>query len=193
MAGKGGGGSWKVAYADFVTAMMAFFLVMWICAQDQKMKEAVAHYFMDPLGGSPIGAATKPGKSGSVFEKPGHGSVPDADKVAMGRGRSSYTKGEAGPSTKLVGDWLHADEKAQDYWREQARQARAQAEQAPTVRDKVVSVDQMAVQILAKQLQEEMKRKVPNQIDGLQQDLLYVAMSEVNWTELAEDILTHLD
>ena len=38
MAGKGGGGSWKVAYADFVTAMMAFFLVMWISAMDQKIK-----------------------------------------------------------------------------------------------------------------------------------------------------------
>jgi chemotaxis protein MotB len=34
MAG-GGGGAWKVAYADFVTAMMAFFLVMWIVAREQ--------------------------------------------------------------------------------------------------------------------------------------------------------------
>ena len=33
MASPGGGGSWKVAYADFVTAIMAFFLVMWIIAQ----------------------------------------------------------------------------------------------------------------------------------------------------------------
>ena len=32
MAGHGGG-AWKVAYADFVTAMMAFFMVMWITAQ----------------------------------------------------------------------------------------------------------------------------------------------------------------
>lgn len=49
MAGKGGG-AWKVAYADFVTAMMAFFLVMWIVAQNQPVKEAVAKYFRDPLG-----------------------------------------------------------------------------------------------------------------------------------------------
>ena len=34
----GSGGAWKVAYADFVTAMMAFFLVMWITAQSQKVK-----------------------------------------------------------------------------------------------------------------------------------------------------------
>ena len=46
----GGGGAWKVAYADFVTAMMAFFLVMWITAQSQKVKEAVAHHFSDPFG-----------------------------------------------------------------------------------------------------------------------------------------------
>src|SRR5271169_2572512 len=49
MAGKGGG-AWKVAYADFVTAMMAFFLVMWIVGQNQPVKQAVAKYFEDPLG-----------------------------------------------------------------------------------------------------------------------------------------------
>jgi chemotaxis protein MotB len=48
MAGKGGG-SWKVAYADFVTAMMAFFMVMWITAQNQEAKEAVSNYFQDPF------------------------------------------------------------------------------------------------------------------------------------------------
>ncbi len=32
----GGGGAWKVAYADFVTAMMAFFMVMWLTAADSK-------------------------------------------------------------------------------------------------------------------------------------------------------------
>lgn len=42
------GGAWKVAYADFVTAMMAFFLVMWIMAQRQEVKESVAGYFRDP-------------------------------------------------------------------------------------------------------------------------------------------------
>jgi chemotaxis protein MotB len=45
----GGGGAWKVAYADFVTAMMAFFLVMWITAQSKQMKQAVQHYFNDPF------------------------------------------------------------------------------------------------------------------------------------------------
>ena len=48
MAGHGGG-AWKVAYADFVTAMMAFFLVMWIMGQSKDVKQAVAQYFRDPL------------------------------------------------------------------------------------------------------------------------------------------------
>jgi chemotaxis protein MotB len=63
MAGKGGG-AWKVAYADFVTAMMAFFLVMWITSQNDDVKKAIGGYFQDPWGTSSedrapsLGAAT---------------------------------------------------------------------------------------------------------------------------------------
>src|SRR5438046_10705261 len=48
--GHGGhhGGAWKVAYADFVTAMMAFFLVMWLVTQSKDVKQAVGGYFRDP-------------------------------------------------------------------------------------------------------------------------------------------------
>ncbi len=48
--GHGGhhGGAWKVAYADFVTAMMAFFIVMWILASSEEVKKAVTAYFDDP-------------------------------------------------------------------------------------------------------------------------------------------------
>ncbi len=50
--GHGGhhGGAWKVAYADFVTAMMAFFLVMWIVGLSDPVKQAIAGYFKDPTG-----------------------------------------------------------------------------------------------------------------------------------------------
>ncbi|HUI06948.1 MAG TPA: flagellar motor protein MotB [Verrucomicrobiae bacterium] len=48
MAGAGGG-SWKVAYADFVTAMMALFLVLWITSQDRKIKEAIELTFRHPF------------------------------------------------------------------------------------------------------------------------------------------------
>jgi chemotaxis protein MotB len=47
-----GGGAWKVAYADFVTAMMAFFLVMWITSQNDDVKKAIGGYFQDPWGAS---------------------------------------------------------------------------------------------------------------------------------------------
>ena len=48
--GHGGhhGGAWKVAYADFVTAMMAFFLVMWLVGASPDVKKSVAGYFRDP-------------------------------------------------------------------------------------------------------------------------------------------------
>ncbi|MCC7180210.1 MAG: OmpA family protein [Acidobacteria bacterium] len=42
------GGAWKVAYADFVTAMMAFFLVMWLVTQSKEVRASVAGYFRDP-------------------------------------------------------------------------------------------------------------------------------------------------
>ncbi len=41
-------GAWKVAYADFVTAMMALFIVLWIMSQSQSIRLAVAQYFKDP-------------------------------------------------------------------------------------------------------------------------------------------------
>jgi len=46
---SGGGGAWKVAYANFVTAMMAFFMVMWLTTQKEGVKEAVAGYFREPF------------------------------------------------------------------------------------------------------------------------------------------------
>ena len=45
----GHGGAWKVAFADFMTAMMALFLVLWISAQDQKILIATSKYFRNPF------------------------------------------------------------------------------------------------------------------------------------------------
>ena len=42
------GGSWKVALADFMTALMAFFLVMWLLGQNDETKKAIADYFSTP-------------------------------------------------------------------------------------------------------------------------------------------------
>lgn len=52
--GHGGhhGGAWKVAYADFVTAMMALFIVLWLLSSSKQVQEAVGGYFRDPTGTS---------------------------------------------------------------------------------------------------------------------------------------------
>jgi len=44
------GGAWKVAYADFVTAMMALFIVLWLMNASAKIQKAVGGYFKDPTG-----------------------------------------------------------------------------------------------------------------------------------------------
>lgn len=69
--GHGGhhGGAWKVAYADFVTAMMAFFMVMWILGMDPNVKNSIEGYFSNPVGfkrgysagRSPLSSGNSPG------------------------------------------------------------------------------------------------------------------------------------
>jgi chemotaxis protein MotB len=64
--GHGGGhhgGAWKVAYADFVTAMMALFIVLWLLNTSKPVREAIAGYFRDPAGTE--------GKLGTSAEGPG--------------------------------------------------------------------------------------------------------------------------
>lgn len=70
---KGGGGhhggAWKIAYADFVTAMMAFFLLMWLLGSTSKaQREGISEYFKTPLKvvlmGPAVGGADSPMKGG---------------------------------------------------------------------------------------------------------------------------------
>ena len=89
--GHGGhhGGAWKVAYADFVTAMMALFIVLWLMNSSKPVQEAVGGYFRDPNGlaqkkGTALGGA---GRSRSRGEKRRHGKVearPDEGHGAAG-------------------------------------------------------------------------------------------------------------
>ncbi len=57
------GGAWKVAYADFVTALMSLFIVLWLMNTSEKVRQAVAGYFNDPRGKS---ALTGTDQSGSA-------------------------------------------------------------------------------------------------------------------------------
>src|ERR1039458_8402602 len=69
--GHGGhhGGAWKVAYADFVTAMMSLFIVLWLRNSSKPIKEAVAGYFKDPAGTTKL----KGGNGKGPGESPGAG------------------------------------------------------------------------------------------------------------------------
>jgi chemotaxis protein MotB len=60
--GRHHGGAWKVAYADFVTAMMALFIVLWLMNSTPKIKESVAGYFKDPTGATKQTGATMGGQ-----------------------------------------------------------------------------------------------------------------------------------
>jgi chemotaxis protein MotB len=63
VSGHGGhhGGAWKVAYADFVTAMMALFIVLWLLNTSKQVQEAVGGYFKDPSGNSKMVGSTARG------------------------------------------------------------------------------------------------------------------------------------
>jgi flagellar motor protein MotB len=191
---KGGGGAWKVAYADFVTAMMAFFLVMWICAQDQKIKQAIARYFVTPMGIMETGASRKPDQTGAIFPRPTSGSVPDSEAIAMGRGRISHKLPEdiSSNATKTVSDWLQTTN-ADDYWQTQAQFVREWAEMSKELLDKPDSFDEVATKRLARQLREEITRRVQSERNDLSEGLLSQILFEVNWTELAEDLLAEND
>ena len=55
------GGAWKVAYADFVTAMMALFIVLWMMNASKQVQEAVGGYFKDPRGTAKMVGTNKNG------------------------------------------------------------------------------------------------------------------------------------
>jgi chemotaxis protein MotB len=67
------GGAWKVAYADFVTAMMALFIVLWVLNQSDEVKQKVSGYFKDP-------SVFNIGKGASVIDKSKPGN-PDSRKM----------------------------------------------------------------------------------------------------------------
>lgn len=88
------GGAWKVAFADFMTAMMAFFLVMWLMGADEETKAAIADYFTTATifrGGSDsvgkIGSA--PNSSYSVLHG-AEGGFDEKDVVEPARPRPVY-------------------------------------------------------------------------------------------------------
>jgi chemotaxis protein MotB len=65
------GGAWKVAFADFMTAMFALFLVLWLVTQSTDIRSAVAGYFQDPLGrANEFGSSIMPGQGAQTSAPP---------------------------------------------------------------------------------------------------------------------------
>jgi len=61
------GGAWKVAYADFVTAMMSLFIVLWLMNSSKQIQEAVGGYFKDPTGTSKMVGSNMQGSGDNFF------------------------------------------------------------------------------------------------------------------------------
>jgi chemotaxis protein MotB len=82
MSKKGGhhGGAWKVAYADFVTAMMALFIVLWLSSQDRRIKEAVERAFRNPF---------------SSVTKESTGVIPNKDTQAVKTDKGNFDSASA--------------------------------------------------------------------------------------------------
>src|SRR5258705_9400461 len=82
------GGAWKVAYADFVTAMMAFFLVMWLVGQKQSVRAGVGGYFRDP-GAFDGGNGILSGGRGAMDASPEQSKGPGAGAGGLGSNRAA--------------------------------------------------------------------------------------------------------
>ncbi len=96
------GGAWKIAYADFVTAMMAFFLLMWLLGSTSEGdKKGLSDYFQSPLkvamqGGSGAGA------SASVINGGGSDLTQTAGQAKRGDGNNARAKRQSGDQAKAA-------------------------------------------------------------------------------------------
>ncbi len=96
--GHGGhhGGAWKVAFADFMTAMMAFFLVMWLVNQSPQVRQAIGGYFRDPGNYQRLegGSGVLKGSSSVLPNEASKVAVPDKQFPSKGYGPSEEEKWE---------------------------------------------------------------------------------------------------
>ncbi|MDD2727902.1 flagellar motor protein MotB [Malikia sp.] len=111
VAGGHHGGAWKVAYADFMTAMMAFFLLMWLLGSVDKNKlKGISEYFSTPLlvammGGSSVGQSAiilEGGGKDPNAKQPGGGDEQLDPKQALERAEASQMQSMKGTLEKLV-------------------------------------------------------------------------------------------
>ncbi len=186
----GGGGAWKVAYADFVTAMMAFFMVMWLVSQDQKVKDSVAKYFVDPVGFSLSGSSARPADSAGLFESEFQGQVPGAKSRSSGKGRGSMRSRENSESeTSLVADSIMEEPSQTQRWQAEAKKQLESAKNVPAVREGTVSEREAAKVLLARKMREQVTAEAMSSTTGVYQDLVSTSLNRVDFEELAEEVI----
>lgn len=186
----GGGGAWKVAYADFVTAMMAFFMVMWLVSQDQKVKDSVAKYFVDPVGFSLSGSSSRPVDSAGLFESEFQGQVPGAKSRSSGKGRGSMQSRENSESeTSLVADSILEEPSQTQRWQAEARKQLESARNVPAVREGTISEREAAKLLLARKMREQVTAEAISSTTGVYQDLVSTSLNRVDFEELAEEVI----
>jgi chemotaxis protein MotB len=96
------GGAWKVAYADFVTAMMAFFMLMWLLgATTEKQRKGIADYFNPtiPSTGSPAAATAPSAATASSPRRRWRRAAPARGHAPHGRTAGAWTPGREDPDT----------------------------------------------------------------------------------------------
>lgn len=189
MAG-GGGGAWKVAYADFVTAMMAFFMVMWLVSQDQKVKDSVAKYFVDPVGFSLSGSSNRPKDAAGVFDSEFNGQVPGAKNRTSGRGRGTMRSREnMEGETSMVADSIMEDTEKNQKWMGEAKRQLAAAKNTPAVQAGNVTEVEAAKMLLARKLRQQFQSEAIGATEGVYQDLVSASLNRVDFDELAEELI----
>ena len=122
---KGGhgahGGAWKIAYADFVTAMMAFFLLMWLLGSTSEGdKKGLQDYFQSPLKVALMGGGSGSGDSSSVIKGGGQD---------INRSGGQVKKGD-----------IEAERKTYQLQALKANQAQAEKQRLETLQDRVKEV-----------------------------------------------------
>ena len=192
MAG-GGGGAWKVAYADFVTAMMAFFMVMWLVSQDQKVKDSVAKYFVDPVGFSLSGSNNRPKDSAGVFEQEYAGPVPGAKNRTSGRGRGNLASRETQDSeTTMVADAILEEPDKAERWQGEAQKQIDAAKNSPAVRAGTMSETEAAKLMLSRKMRQQITNEAMQSTQGVYQDLVSTSLNRVDFDALAEEVIRNM-
>ncbi|MBC7713116.1 MAG: OmpA family protein [Rhizobacter sp.] len=112
------GGAWKVAFADFMTAMMCFFLVMWLMGADEETKAAIADYFTTATifhgGSDSLGKVGSTPNSATSVLNGGEGAFDQKDVTEPARPRPVYLQ-EHKVLSKLVDELFDGNAFSADY------------------------------------------------------------------------------